>query len=162
MGGYFRFDFNDKEFGRRKGRYRRAAECRTYSLGVQGQRYRWCDCGTREKISGARATIPPDTFKPGNPRMALRDVQVLRGMRQHWLVASWVWKVCLQTIVVLLSQAGEDSIYVTCADGDAWASFRAILEVLRATASEEQRWGRCSKELYTYFRPLESVFRPPG
>ena len=114
-----------------------------------------------EKISGARAMIPSDTFKPGNPRMALRDVQVLRGMRQHWLVPNWVWKVCLQTIGVLLSQAGEDSSYVTCVGGDVWASFWAILEVLRATASEEQRWGRCSKELYTDFRPLGSVFRAP-
>ena len=93
--------------------------------------------------------------------MALRDVQVLRGMRQHWLVSSWVWKVCLQTIDVLLSQAGEDPSYVTCVGGDVWASFWAILEVLRVTASEEQRWGSLFNGTLYRFLTLGKRFSGP-
>ena len=75
----------------------------------------------------------------------MRDAQVLRGMCQRWLVSNWFCEICLQTIDVLLARADEDSSYVTCVDGDVWASFWTLLEVLRVTASAEQRW----KSLFT-------------
>ena len=89
--------------------------------------------------------ILPDVFRPGDSRIALRDVQVLRGMCQRCLVSNWFWEICLQTIDALLAHADEDSSYVTCVDADVWTSFWTLLEVMRVTAAAEQRW----KSLFT-------------
>ena len=40
------------------------------------------------KVMGARIMILSDVYKPGYGKMKLMDVQVLRGLRRHWLSAS--------------------------------------------------------------------------
>ena len=114
-----------------------------------------------EKIVGARTMILSDVFKPGNSRMALRDVQVLRGLCQHWLVSNWFWEVTLQTIDVLLAHADENSSYVTCIDADVWTAFWTLLEVLRVTAAEENRWFLLFRGTLDRLLPIEKRFSGP-
>ena len=102
-------------------------------------------CVPQERVLGARNMVLPDTCAPGYARVTLRDVQVLRGLFRHWLVANWFWEISLQAIDVLLAHAGEASSYFNCVDADIWTSFWAMLEVLRVTAAHEARWGSFPK-----------------
>ena len=114
-----------------------------------------------EKVLGARAMISPDVFTPGNSRIALRDVQILRGLCQHWLVSNWFWKVTLQTIDVLLAHADENSSYATCIDADVWAAFWTLLEVMRVAAAEENRWKLLFSGALDRLLPIEKRFSGP-
>ena len=96
------------------------------------------------RILVARKMILSDVFIPGNARISLRDVQVLRGLCQHWLVANWFWKIPLQTIDVLLTHADESSSYVTCDDGDIWTGFWTLLEVFASNLKMRRDGKACS------------------
>ena len=44
------------------------------------------------KIEGARLFVVSDTYIPGTMQMEIKEIQVLRGLRHHWLVSSFAGK----------------------------------------------------------------------
>ena len=94
------------------------------------------------KVMGARTMLLSGVYKPGIPKVELRDVQVLRGLCQHWIAASLYWEITLQWIDAILRYADEADDYISCDEPDVWISYWDILEVLRVTAEDELRWER--------------------
>ena len=94
------------------------------------------------KVMGARIMILSDVYRPGSSKVKVRDIQVLRGLCQHWLSASLYWKLTLQGLDTILRFADEADDYISCPEPDVWVAYWNVLEVLRVTADDELRWNR--------------------
>ena len=69
-----------------------------------------------EKIEGARLTALSDIYIPGSMQVKVKDIQVLRGLAQHWLVSCFFWKTLMQVLDSLLKHHDERSEWVNCPD----------------------------------------------
>ena len=60
----------------------------------------------RAKIEGARTFVQGDHFVPGSIQLRAQDVQISRGLAQHWLVACFFGRAMLGVLDALLQHSG--------------------------------------------------------